>query len=103
MRSATHELRLLVRDNGLGIDQQVLRSGRDGHWGISGMRERAERIGGKLKVWSRPADGTEVELSVPGHVAFRSHSKRRGLQWFNRSHPQTTKPDIEKQASKRKK
>ena len=98
-----HELRLLVRDNGCGIDQQVLRSGRDGHWGISGMRERAERIGGKLKVWSRLADGTEVELSVPGHVAFRSHSKRRGLQWFSRSHPQPTKPDIEKQASQRKK
>ncbi len=49
-------------------------SGREGHWGLSGMRERAERIGARLKVWSRPAAGTEVELVVPGHVAFQSGS-----------------------------
>jgi signal transduction histidine kinase len=38
-------LRMLVRDNGCGMDAQVLRSGREGHWGLAGMRERAERIG----------------------------------------------------------
>jgi len=68
---APAQLRLLVRDNGSGIDEQVLRSGRDGHWGLSGMRERADRIGGRLKVWSRAAAGTEVELTVPGHAAFQ--------------------------------
>ena len=47
------------------------RSGRDGHWGLSGMRERAERIGARLKVWSRAGAGTEIELVVPGHVAFQ--------------------------------
>ena len=71
---AVGHVRLLVRDNGSGIDEQVLRSGRDGHWGLSGMRERAERIGARLKVWSRAAAGTEVELLVPGHVAFQSVS-----------------------------
>src|SRR5262249_44711519 len=65
-------LRVSVRDNGCGIDEHVLRSGRDGHWGRSGMRERADRISGKLRVLSRPDAGTEVELLVPQHVAFAS-------------------------------
>src|SRR5262249_11378105 len=72
-----HMLRVVVRDNGCGIDEQVLRSGREGHFGLSGMRERAERIGGKLKVWSRPTGGTEVELSIPDHIAFRSRPPQR--------------------------
>ena len=76
-------LRVLVRDDGRGIDPQVLHSGREGHWGLSGMRERAERIGARFKVWSRDAGGTEVELSVPGHVAFRPHPPGGGLRWFS--------------------
>jgi signal transduction histidine kinase len=74
-------LRVRVRDDGRGIDPEVLRSGRDGHWGLSGMRERAERIGGSLRVWSRPGAGTEVELSVPGHVAFVA-APSRGMEWL---------------------
>jgi signal transduction histidine kinase len=64
------ELRIVVRDNGCGINPQQLRWGRDGHWGLQGMRERAERIGARLRLWSRVARGTEVELRVPGRVAF---------------------------------
>jgi ligand-binding sensor domain-containing protein/signal transduction histidine kinase len=67
---AAHHLRMLVRDDGVGIDPEVLESGRQGHWGLSGMRERAERMGARLRLWSRAGAGTEVELSVPGHVAF---------------------------------
>ncbi len=67
---AARELRLLVRDDGRGIDPRVLEGGRDGHWGLSGMRERAERMGARLKVWSRAGAGTEVELSVPNDIAF---------------------------------
>lgn len=81
---AAHELRLLVRDNGCGIDPQVLRAGRAGHFGLSGMHERAGRIGGKLKVWSRESGGTEVELSVPGHIAFRAEWPRRRWEWLPR-------------------
>jgi signal transduction histidine kinase len=47
-----------------------LQSGSDGHWGIAGMRERTERIGGCFKLRSRAATGTEVEVTVPGAVAF---------------------------------
>jgi signal transduction histidine kinase len=62
--------RLVVRDDGCGIDSGVLYSGRDGHWGLPGMRERAERIGARLRVWSRRAAGTELELAIPARVAF---------------------------------
>jgi signal transduction histidine kinase len=65
-----HQLRMLVRDDGSGIDPHVLESGREGHFGLSGMQERAKKIGGVLKVWSRKQAGTEVELSVPGRNAF---------------------------------
>jgi ligand-binding sensor domain-containing protein len=77
---ASSQLRVVVRDNGRGIDPQMLLAGRDGHWGLPGMRERAERIGANFHVWSRPSAGTEVELSVPGHLAFPSHSPG----WFSR-------------------
>ena len=59
------ELHVRIRDNGRGIDPQVLENGRDGHWGLAGMRERATRIGGVLKILSSPAAGTEVQLSIP--------------------------------------
>ena len=65
------ELRMRVRDNGCGIDPQVLHAGCKGHWGLAGMRERATRIGGLLKISSSATDGTEVRLSVPRDVAFR--------------------------------
>ena len=66
-----NQLRLLIRDDGCGINSEVLESGREGHWGLSGMRERAERIKARLKVRSRVGSGTEVELSVPTAVAFQ--------------------------------
>ena len=74
-------LRVLVRDDGAGIDPNVLQSGRDGHWGLAGMRERAESIGAQLRVWSGARAGTEVELSIPGHIAFVPAPSTR---WFNR-------------------
>ena len=46
-----------VRDNGCGMDPDVLQSGRAGHWGLSGMRERSTKIGASLKVLSAPGRG----------------------------------------------
>jgi len=83
---APFQLRILVRDDGSGIDAHVLESGRDGHWGLSGMRERAERIGAKLRLMSRPGNGTEVELRVPSHIAFESRSPRTASKWLSRRH-----------------
>jgi len=79
-----HQLRILVRDDGCGIDPDVLEWGREGHFGLSGMRERAERIGARLKLWSRGGLGSEVQLSVPGHVAFQVQPSVGALGWFHK-------------------
>jgi signal transduction histidine kinase len=63
-------MRLRVRDNGIGTDQETLDRGRPGHWGLSGMRERARKLGAQLSLWSRPGAGTEIELAVPAKIAF---------------------------------
>ena len=65
--------RLRIRDNGKGIDPNVLEKGaRDGHWGLPGVRERAKRIGAQLKLWSDPGAGTEAELTVPAGIAYKT-------------------------------
>jgi signal transduction histidine kinase len=63
-------LRLRIRDDGKGIDPKLLDAGRDGHWGLPGMRERAQQIGGQLEIWSQVGAGTEVELRIPGSIAY---------------------------------
>lgn len=84
----SRQFRLRVRDNGRGIDPKILEEGgRPGHWGLQGMRERAQKIGGQLKFWSRPETGTEVELTVPGATAYQSLSdKSKKKFWLNRFH-----------------
>jgi signal transduction histidine kinase len=65
------ELYVRIRDNGCGIEPRMLEKGRDGHWGLAGMRERTTRIGGVLKISSSPAAGTEVQLSIPISIASK--------------------------------
>jgi signal transduction histidine kinase len=77
------QFRLLVRDDGRGIEPGILEKGRSGHWGLSGMRERAERVGARLHVFSRASAGTEIELSVPARVAFQDESGGI-LHWFRK-------------------
>jgi hypothetical protein len=71
----------IVHDDGCGIDPMILQAGRDGHWGLSGMSERANRICAKFVVRSSPAAGTEIEVSVPSRIAFEDHRKPR-WRWF---------------------
>jgi signal transduction histidine kinase len=60
-----------IRDNGKGIDPKVLDGrGREGHYGLTGMRERAKLAGGKLTVRSTLDSGTEVELTIPASRAY---------------------------------
>ena len=69
----SRQFRLRIRDDGRGIEPKILEAGgRSGHWGLQGMRERAEKIGGQLSFWSRPETGTEVELTVPGTTAYQA-------------------------------
>jgi len=69
-----HDLTLRVSDNGRGIEAAVLTEGKQGHFGLQGMRERARRIGSKLTLVSTPDSGTEMTLVVPGNVIFRKPS-----------------------------
>jgi signal transduction histidine kinase/ligand-binding sensor domain-containing protein len=75
------QLRVRIRDNGKGMDPNVLDGNRiPGHWGLRGMRERANLVGGNLEVWSRLGSGTEVELNVPASVAYAtSRAARRSV------------------------
>jgi signal transduction histidine kinase len=66
-----HNLALRVSDNGTGIDPAIADRGKDGHFGLQGMRERAARIGGNLTLGSSSNSGTEIKLIVPGGIIFR--------------------------------
>jgi signal transduction histidine kinase len=80
IRYDNQQFRLRVRDDGKGIDPAVLLGrGREGHFGLPGMRERADAIGGKLIVWSESKAGTEVELSIPAGAAYPRHARRSWL------------------------
>ncbi len=68
-----------VRDDGIGIDADILTKGRKGHWGLSGMRERAQKVAARLDIWSQAGSGTEIELTIPSTVAY-PHDKRRSLR-----------------------
>jgi len=65
------QFQLRVRDNGKGIEPEVLAEGEPvGHYGLAGMHERAKLVGGKLAILSRDHSGTDVELSIPASVAY---------------------------------
>ena len=75
--------RLRIRDDGKGLDPNVRDQGeRTGHWGLRGMRERAERLGGELDLWSEPGAGTEVELRLPGSIVYEASPARNGVRLF---------------------
>ena len=79
-------LRLRIRDNGKGIDPAVLRAGGIvGHWGLKGVRERAERIGAKVEFWAEAGLGTEVEVSVPANIAYEVVAEDIALRKKNRA------------------
>jgi signal transduction histidine kinase/ligand-binding sensor domain-containing protein len=76
------KFRLRVRDDGRGIDREVLaRQGVEGHFGLRGMAERAALLGGKLTVWSEVGTGTEVELLLPGKIVYATFARR---SWWSR-------------------
>ena len=67
------DIAITVSDNGVGISESIINGGTDGHYGLQGMRERASRIGGKLRIVSSVDSGTEVSLVIPGKIAFRGN------------------------------
>ena len=83
LQYSSAKFQIFVRDDGSGIDSAILLTGREGHWGLVGMRERAERIGARLHVYSRSAAGTEIELEVPAHLAYQD-AAAVGRRWLPR-------------------
>jgi signal transduction histidine kinase len=90
----TQGLRLRVSDDGKGIEPEVLRKGeREGHFGLSGMRERAAVVGGQLSVRSSPGTGVEVALTVP---AAQAYSRRAPARWWRRLRKKPVPSEIHK-------
>jgi signal transduction histidine kinase len=91
VRYEDRAFRLRVRDEGKGMDPKILAAGgRSGHWGLAGMRERAKRIGGHLDIWSQTGAGTQVELNIPGAIAYESAPDgRRRFALFHRKRAQS--------------
>ena len=78
IRYDTRQLRVRVRDDGIGVDAGVLsQEGRTRHWDLRGMRVRAKSLGAHLEVWSRRRARTEVEPTIPGSFAYGSPANRR--------------------------
>jgi ligand-binding sensor domain-containing protein/signal transduction histidine kinase len=87
-------LRLRIRDDGKGIDPEVLKEGGSpGHWGLRGVRERAERIGARVDFWSEAGAGTEFQLAVPADIAYETSADGVGPRFFrkvrNRAHAES--------------
>jgi signal transduction histidine kinase len=90
------DLTLRVADDGIGMDPPTAEHGRDGHFGLPGMRERAGRIGAALSVSSAPGAGTMVVLSVPGRAIFKNTSSHfAGRLWSRLSGTDETLPPHE--------
>jgi len=60
-------IQLRIADNGTGIDPETLAAGRPGHFGLRGMKERAESMGGQLEIASQAGKGVAITLTVPLH------------------------------------
>jgi signal transduction histidine kinase/ligand-binding sensor domain-containing protein len=70
LRYSRFGLALQVKDDGKGIEARFVKLGREGHWGLRGMRERARVIRGRLRLKTPRGNGTEIILTVPADVAF---------------------------------
>jgi signal transduction histidine kinase/ligand-binding sensor domain-containing protein len=70
--SYAQDLSLRIHDNGVGIDPDIVRRGKPGHFGLQSMRERTARIMGKFSVESSAGFGTVITLIVPGGIIYRT-------------------------------
>jgi ligand-binding sensor domain-containing protein/signal transduction histidine kinase len=85
IRYDRRHLRLRIRDDGKGIDRNILEEGaRAGHWGLPGIRERSKRIGGRFDIWSEAGAGTEIELTVPASRAYAKAQAGRRFRLFRK-------------------
>jgi signal transduction histidine kinase/ligand-binding sensor domain-containing protein len=72
---APEQFSLQVTDDGKGIPPEILEQGRRGHWGLTGLFERAGRIGGQLVIANREQGGTRVLLTLPAVCAYAGQAR----------------------------
>jgi signal transduction histidine kinase/ligand-binding sensor domain-containing protein len=83
LRFSARQLGVEIWDDGVGFPAEVLEMGhRPGHFGLVGMRERAERIGGSFSISSRTGSGSAVTVVLPARLAFAEKPSRRFLSRF---------------------
>jgi signal transduction histidine kinase/ligand-binding sensor domain-containing protein len=85
----SNDVHLSVRDDGRGIKEEIVRLGREGHFGLKGMRERADRIGARLSLKTEANGGTDLTLLVPGSVIFKTYKPQKqskGTNLFSGGH-----------------
>jgi signal transduction histidine kinase/ligand-binding sensor domain-containing protein len=76
VRYGFDDLRVTVTDDGDGFDDKVMALVlRPGHFGLQGMMERIEKLGGRATLSSKPGEGTSATLTVPAAVAYRKSPK----------------------------
>lgn len=64
LRFRDHETDLVVRDDGRGLRPRAA-GAPDGHFGLQGVRERVDKLGGRLQIESEPGAGTQLIITVP--------------------------------------
>jgi signal transduction histidine kinase len=90
VRYAKRGMKVSIQDNGIGVSEQYLELRREeGHWGIAGMRERADKLGGRLRIASQLYNGTVVSLVIPRCLCFIApcalcSTSRRWRRWSKR-------------------
>jgi signal transduction histidine kinase len=89
LKYSVRHLRISIRDDGGAIKDQAMRTEREEPVEMARLRVRAGRIGARLKVRSRATAGTEIELSIPGRVAFLNQFSLRPLRRLAGLSPRT--------------
>jgi ligand-binding sensor domain-containing protein/signal transduction histidine kinase len=98
IRYNERSFRLRVRDDGKGIQPEVVREhGREGHYGLRGMEERSRLIGGKLTIWSEVDSGTEIELVIPASRAYLKPTRPFWNPWKRAPEHADVKETIERE------
>jgi signal transduction histidine kinase len=71
---ARNDLTLEVRDNGCGFDPAAIEAHADHHYGLVGMRERVQQVGGRFRLESAQGKGTEVQIQIPRRVSMAQNA-----------------------------
>ena len=89
------DLGLCIKDNGIGMDPELVGAGKAGRYGIQGMKERSARIHARLSMTSTLNAGTQILLNVPGDVVYRREKRsflRELRNLVSRSRPAAERP-----------